>query len=56
MFMHLGAKVISQYAVLRPYDFINIVGEHNNEAISRLSVELGARGTMQIMSLRAIPT
>ena len=52
----LGAKVIAQYAVLGPYDFVNIVGEHNNEAISRLSVELGARGTMQIMSLLAIPT
>ena len=50
-----GAKVIYQYAVLGPYDFVNVVEAPNNEAISRVSVELGARGTVQIMSLPAIP-
>ena len=51
----LGAKVISQYAVLGPYDFVNIVEAPNNETIARVSVELGARGTVQIMSMPAIP-
>ena len=50
-----GAKVISQYAVLGPYDFVNIVEAPDNESIARVSVELGARGTIQIMSLPAIP-
>ena len=50
-----GAKVVSQYAVLGPYDFINVVEAPDNETISRISVELGARGTVQIMSLPAIP-
>lgn len=51
----LGAKVLSQYAVLGPYDFVNIVEAPNNKTISRVSLELGSRGTIQIMSLAAIP-
>jgi len=51
----MGARVISQYAVLGLYDFINIVEAPNNETIARISVELGARGTVQIMTLPAIP-
>lgn len=52
----LGAKVVAQYAVLGPYDFVNVVTAPDNETIARLSVELGARGTVQIMSMPAIPT
>lgn len=51
----LGAKVLSQYAVLGPYDFVNIVEAPDNKAISRVSLELGSRGTVQIMTLAAIP-
>jgi len=51
----LGAKVLAQYAVLGLYDFVNIVEAPDNETISRISVELGARGTVKIMSLPAIP-
>jgi uncharacterized protein with GYD domain len=51
----LGAKVIGQYAVLGPYDFVNILEAPDNETVARISVELGARGTVQIMSLPAIP-
>jgi uncharacterized protein with GYD domain len=50
-----GAKVISQYAVLGPYDFVNVVEAPDNETIARVSMELGARGTIQIMSMPAIP-
>ena len=51
----LGAKVLAQYAVLGLHDFVNIVEAPDNETISRISVELGARGTVKIMSLPAIP-
>lgn len=34
---------------------MNIVEAPNNEAIARVSVELGSRGTVNIMSLPAIP-
>lgn len=49
-----GVKVLQQFAVLGPYDFVNIVEAPNNEAIARVSVELGSRGTVEIMSLPAI--
>ena len=51
----LGAKVIAQYAVLGPYDFVNVVRAPDNKTIAKLSMELGARGTVQIMSMPAIP-
>ncbi|RLF10375.1 MAG: GYD domain superfamily [Thermoprotei archaeon] len=50
-----GAKVLQQWAVLGPYDFVNIVEAPDNEAIARISVELGSRGTVHIISMPAIP-
>ena len=51
----LGVKVLHQYAVLGPYDFVNVVEAPDNETVARVSVELGCRGTVQIMSMAAIP-
>ena len=51
----MGAKVVDQYAVLGGYDFISIVEAVDNETVARISVELGARGTIQISTLPAIP-
>jgi len=51
----MGVKVLAQYAVLGPYDFINILEAPDNETISRVVIELGARGTVQIVTLSAIP-
>jgi uncharacterized protein with GYD domain len=51
----MGAKVVDQYAVLGSYDFVSVVEAVDNETIARISVELGARGTIQIMTLPAIP-
>lgn len=50
-----GVRVISQYAVLGPYDFVNIVEAPNNETIAKVSIELGSRGTIKIVSMAAIP-
>ena len=50
-----GAKVLQQYSVLGSYDFVNIVEAPSNEAIMRVSIELGARGTVQITSMPATP-
>jgi len=49
-----GVKVLEQYAVLGPYDFVNIVEAPNNEAVFNMSVELGSRGTIEITSMPAI--
>ncbi len=51
----MGMKVLTQYVVLGPYDFVNIVEAPDNESIARLAVELGSRGTIQVMTLPAIP-
>jgi uncharacterized protein with GYD domain len=50
----MGCKVHAQYALLGPYDFITILEAPNNEAIARLSIELGSRGTVHIVTLPAI--
>jgi uncharacterized protein with GYD domain len=50
-----GVKVLNQYAVLGPYDFVNIVEAPNNETIAKVSIDLGSRGTIKIMSMAAIP-
>lgn len=51
----MGVKVIEQYATLGLYDFINIVDAPDNETISKVSVDLCSRGTVEIMTLAAIP-
>jgi uncharacterized protein with GYD domain len=51
----LGVKVISQYAVLGPYDFINIVEGPDNQTMARVSAELASRGSIKILTMTAIP-
>lgn len=51
----MGAKVTAQYAVLGPYDFVNVVEAPDNNAIARISVELGSRGTVQFLTMPALP-
>jgi uncharacterized protein with GYD domain len=51
----LGARVVAQYATLGRYDFVNIVEAKDSETIARVSVGLGARGTVQIETMQAIP-
>ena len=51
----LGCRIVAQYATLGRYDFVNIVEAKDNETIARVSVNLGARGTVQIETLPAVP-
>jgi len=50
----MGAKIISQYALLGEYDFINVLEAPNNTVIARVASALGSRGTMQPLTLAAI--
>jgi len=52
---NMGAYVIAQYACLGKHDFVNLIEAPNNEAIMWVSMELGSRGTVQIMTLPVIP-
>src|SRR5262245_974929 len=51
----MGARVIAQYAVLGPYDFVPVVEAPDNPTISRTSVELGERGSVQFVTMAANP-
>jgi uncharacterized protein with GYD domain len=50
-----GCRVIAQYAVLGQCDFITVIEASDNETVAHLSVDLGSRGTVNIVSLPAIP-
>ncbi len=50
----MGARVLAQYALLGAYDFINVLEAPSNEDISRIAFALGARGTLQTLTMAAI--
>src|SRR6266705_814009 len=51
----MGVRVIAQYALLGPYDFLSVIEAPDNATVSRVSVELGARGGAAGMTMAAIP-
>lgn len=51
----MGAKILTQYALLGQYDFINIIEAPSDEVAAKLSIQLSATGTVQPMTLAAIP-
>jgi uncharacterized protein with GYD domain len=50
----MGIKVHKQYALLGQFDFANIVEAPNNETIMKMSVEIGSRGSVQLVTLPAL--
>jgi len=50
----MGVKILAQYALLGQYDFANILEAPDDKAIARVAIELGARGTLQTMTLPAM--
>ncbi len=50
----MGIKVLGQYAVLGLYDFVTLLDAPDNEAVLKMSVELGSRGTIQLITLPAL--
>ena len=51
----LGASVKAQWATLGQYDFVNVVEAPDEQTMSRVSLELGSRGTAKFETLVAIP-
>ena len=51
----LGAVVKAQWATLGQFDFVNVVEAPDEKTISRVSLELGSRGTARYETLTAIP-
>jgi uncharacterized protein with GYD domain len=50
----MGAKIISQYALLGEWDFLNILEAPNNTIVARVAASLGSRGTLTPLTLSAI--
>ena len=50
----MGVKILSQYALLGGYDFVNIIEASDNQAIAKVAVELSSRGTLQTTTLPAL--
>jgi uncharacterized protein with GYD domain len=50
----LGAKVLHQWFVLGPYDFVNIVEAPDVATVMKISVALGARGSAKLQTYEAI--
>ena len=51
----MGVKILAQYALLGPYDFVNILEAPSNEVVAKLSTRLSAKGTTTTMTMAAIP-
>ena len=51
----MGVTVLEQYAVLGPYDFLNILEAPDEQTMARVAIMLAARGTLKSLTLTAIP-
>ena len=51
----MGVKVIEQYGLLGPYDFLNILEAPDEITMARVVTALAARGTLKSVTLTAIP-
>ena len=50
----MGVKILTQYALLGQYDFVNIIEAPSDEAAAKLAINLSARGTVQPLTLPAM--
>ena len=51
----MGIKILTQYALLGQFDFVNIIEAPSDEAVAKVAIKLSATGTVQPMTLAAIP-
>lgn len=50
----MGVKLLAQYALLGPYDFVNILEAPDEKTVARVATMLSARGTLKTLTLTAI--
>ena len=51
----MGAKIVCQYALLGQYDMVNIIEAPSDEVAAKIAIKLSAAGSIQPMTLAAIP-
>lgn len=50
----MGVKILHQWALLGPYDFINVIEAPDEKVMSRVATTLAARGTLKTQTFTAI--
>jgi uncharacterized protein with GYD domain len=50
----MGVRVLSQFAVLGQWDFLNILEAPDAETVARMATTLASRGTLKTMTLPII--
>jgi len=50
-----GGRVVRQWALLGPYDFLTVITAPDELAVARISSDLSARGSAHFETLIAIP-
>jgi uncharacterized protein with GYD domain len=50
----LGARVLHQWFMLGPYDFVNIVEAPDSKTVARVSLAISARGSTELESYEAV--
>jgi uncharacterized protein with GYD domain len=51
----LGVQVLEQFALLGPYDFLNVLEAPDEITMAKVALVLGARGTVKTLTMAAIP-
>ncbi|MDO8473894.1 MAG: GYD domain-containing protein [Dehalococcoidia bacterium] len=50
----MGVEIVSQYFLMGPYDFVNIIRADDNWNATQVAMELASRGTLETMTLPAM--
>lgn len=50
----MGVRIVSQYALLGQWDFLNVVEAPDEKAVARVATFLSARGTLKTQTLTAM--
>jgi uncharacterized protein with GYD domain len=51
----MGVRVVTQWALLGPYDFATVLDAPDEATMARVALVLGSRGTLKTLTLSAIP-
>ncbi len=51
----MGVKILTQYALLGQWDFVNIIEAPSDEVAAKLAIKLSAMGAFQPITMAAIP-
>jgi len=52
---NLGGRVVRQWALLGPYDFLTVVEAPDAATIAQIAVEVASRGSAALRTLAALP-